>query len=76
MSTLTWSPQGEFHRGVDRGVFYDADGFGVAWSGLVGVTTSEDSSATIITYIDGEKYMLVKRRGSFSASVEAFMYPP
>lgn len=76
MATLTWDDVGirVFESGVDRGVLYLNDGFGVAWNGLVSVQEKASASVEPL-FFDGLKFEDVITIGEFSATIKAFTYP-
>lgn len=77
MPELIWNNVGEryFEVGVDRGVFYTADGTGIAWNGLTAVTESPSGGVAIPYYLDGVKYLNIADRKEFNGKIEAFTYP-
>lgn len=76
MPKLVWDQIGDrfYEAGVSRGVFYNEDGFGVAWNGLVSV--DEDSSKeNEESYFDGVKIADIVTARSFSGTIKAITYP-
>ena len=83
MPRLTWDNIGErfYETGVDHGVLYipDATGVyatGVAWNGLTTVTESPSGAEATAQYADNIKYLNLVSAEQFSATIEAFTYPP
>jgi hypothetical protein len=78
---LTWDGSGErvFETGVDHGVLYlPTDGdydTGVPWNGLVTVTESPSGAEATPLYADNIKYLNLKSREDFGATIEAYTYP-
>ena len=77
MSRLSWDGIGDkiFEGGVDRGVFYPENSFGVAWNGLVNVIEKPTLSTSTSYYQDGQKYLDKKGSEEFAGSIEAFTFP-
>lgn len=75
MTRLTWDKQ-DYENGLDRGVFYPANGLAEPWNGLLSVDETTEDAATGARYIDGMKYNNQKSPGNFSASISAFALPP
>jgi hypothetical protein len=76
MATIIWDEMGKrvYEIGVSKGVFYDSDGYGVAWNGL---TSVEETTANEVqsVYFDGAKVNDIVSIGDFSATLKAFTYP-
>lgn len=76
MATIIWDELGKrvYEIGVSKGVFYDSDGYGVAWNGL---TSVEETTANEVqsVYFDGAKVNDIVSIGDFSATLKAFTYP-
>lgn len=77
MTKLTWDRVGQrfFETGVDRGVLYTKDGFGVAWNGLTAVKEAPSGGEPIPYYMDGVKYLNVAGPEEFEGTIEAYTYP-
>lgn len=82
MTQLVWDAVGErfYETGVDRGVLYIPDNFGVynngyAWNGLVSVTESPTGAEASPQYADNIKYLNLISAEDFEGSIEAFTYP-
>lgn len=82
MSVLTWDAAVDrvYETGVDHGVLYIPDGFGVyetgyAWNGLVSVTESPSGAESTPQYADNIKYLNLQSAEEFGATIEAFTYP-
>lgn len=77
MAELTWNNEGQrfFEVGVDRGVFYQSDGTGIAWNGLIAVKESPSGGESTPYYLDGVKYSNIGGRKEFAGSIEAYTYP-
>lgn len=76
MAKLVWDQIGDrvYEAGVSNGVFYDENGVGTAWNGLVEVIENalielEES------YFDGVKIADIATIKSFSGSIKAVTYP-
>lgn len=78
---LTWDGSGErvYETGVDHGVLYlPTNGEydeGYAWNGLVTVTESPSGAEATPLYADNIKYLNLKSREDFGATIEAYTYP-
>lgn len=76
MAAIVWDEIGKhfYETGVSKGVFYDYNGYGVAWNGLTSVieNTSRDVKPV---YFDGVKFNDIVSIGDFSATMKAFTYP-
>lgn len=82
MAILTWDNIGErlYETGVDHGVLYLPDEFGVydagvAWNGLTSVSESPSGAEATPMYADNIKYLNLYSVEEFSATIEAFTYP-
>jgi hypothetical protein len=82
MAVLTWDNVGQrfYETGVDRGVLYIPDNFGVyndgvAWNGLTSVTESPSGAEPNAMYADNIKYLNLFSVEEFSATLEAYTYP-
>ena len=82
MAVLTWDQVGErlYETGVDHGVLYIPDAFGVyntgfAWNGLTTVTESPSGAESSPQYADNIKYLNLVSAEEFGATIEAFTYP-
>lgn len=76
MTRLNWtSLDRPYESGVDRGVFYPANGPGVPWNGLVSVSESPSGSDIRVRYVDGVKYQEHVSSGNYEATIEAYTYP-
>lgn len=76
MTRLTWATLDRpYESGVDRGVFYPANGPGVPWNGLVSVSESTSGSDIRVRYLDGVKYQQHISSGNYEATIEAYTYP-
>lgn len=83
MSKLVWDADSKrlYETGVSHGVFYPkgADGTykgGVAWNGLTAVTESPSGAESTPLYADNIKYLNLRSAEDFSATIEAYYYPP
>lgn len=83
MAVLTWDKAGEryYETGVDHGVLYIPNSFGVyneghAWNGLTAVTESPSGAETNPQYADNIKYLNLISAEEFSGTIEAFYSPP
>jgi hypothetical protein len=82
MTKLAWDKVGErvYETGVDHGVLYIPDSFGVyndgyAWNGLTTVTESPSGAESNPQYADNIKYLNLISAEQFGGTVEAFTYP-
>lgn len=74
---LAWGNLGErmFETGIDRGVLF-VDGLdGVAWNGLINVTSSPSGGSAKPYYIDGVKYLNLSETEEFAGSISALYSP-
>lgn len=76
MTAIVWDSLGEriFETGIEKGVFYDSDGIGVAWNGLISVEENIESKVQPL-YFDGQKFNDIVTAGDFAATLKAFTYP-
>ncbi len=82
MSKLVWDQIGErlYETGTKNGVlFVKADDgtyrHGVAWNGLTAVTESPSGADEQALYADDIKYLSLRAREEFGATIEAYTYP-
>jgi hypothetical protein len=77
MARLVWGEVSErtYEVGVDRGVLYPQNGFGVAWNGLTGIDQSADGAEVSSYYYDGIKYIDLVGQRSYKATLNAFSAP-
>lgn len=77
MAKLQWDQPGQrlFETGIDRGVFYKEDTFGVAWNGLTAVDEKFDDDTIEPVYFDGVKVNSNAKIGDFAATLSAITYP-
>lgn len=77
MSRLEWNKPSDrlYEVGLDRGVFYPPNAFGVPWNGLISVSESPEGGELKSYYIDGFKYLNVSSNAEFAGSIEAYGYP-
>lgn len=83
MAQIVWDKVGErfYENGVDHGVLYSPDQSGeytsgVPWNGLVTVTESPSGAEANKQYADNIVYVNLQSAEEFSATIEAFTYPP
>lgn len=76
MTALVWDEVGKhfYETGISKAVFYDQDGYGVAWNGLTAVEESVSNEVQPVHY-DGVKFNDIVTVGDFSASMRAWTYP-
>jgi len=76
MSKIQWDAIGTrtYESGLDRGVLYVQDGFGVPWNGLTDVKEKNEKKVTPL-YFDGVKTQDKVELGDFSGSISAITYP-
>jgi len=82
MTVLEWDKVSEkvFETGVDKGVLYIPDSFGVyaeghAWNGLVSVSESPSGAESNKQYANNRVYLNLTSAEEFSATIEAYTYP-
>lgn len=82
MAKLVWDAVGQrlYETGTRMGVVYPqaADGTypkGVAWNGLTAVSESPSGAESNPLYADDIKYLDLRSKEEFSATVEAYTYP-
>lgn len=83
MSKLKWDQIGEriYETGLDHGVLYPVTKSGtydkgVAWNGLSAVNESPSGAEANPVWADNIKYLNLISAEDFSATVEAYTYPP
>lgn len=76
MAKLIWDAVGDrsFRSGLDHGVLYLKDSYGVPWNGLTEIKTSTNNSITSV-YYDGIKVNHVVNTGELTGSIKAITYP-
>jgi len=74
MTRLTWVDR-DYEIGVDRGVYYPANGVPEVWNGLVSVTENTPDISERVRYVEGRKFAQHRREDSFSAKISAFSHP-
>lgn len=78
---LKWDQVGErfYETGTKNGVLYlqEATGYGkgVAWNGLTGVSESPDGADTTDLWADDTKYLSLRAKENFNATITAYTYP-
>jgi hypothetical protein len=82
MPAIKWDQDGYrfYETGVDHGVLYPmlADGTyaeGVAWNGLTSVSESPSGAEETKLYADNNKYLSLRSKEEFGATIEAYTYP-
>lgn len=82
MSRLVWDKPTErlYETGVRMGVCYPQGENGtypkgVAWNGLTSVTESPSGADANDIYADDTKYLSIRSREEFGATIEAYTYP-
>jgi len=81
MPKLAWDQTGErlYETGVKMGVLYPmvsgAYPKGVVWNGLTAVTESPSGAEATALYADDIKYLNLRSKEEFGATVEAYTYP-
>lgn len=83
MAKLVWDKTGErtYETGVSQGVLYPLSESGeykpgVAWNGLSSITESPSGAEANPIYADNIKYLNLFSAEEFSATIEAYTYPP
>lgn len=77
MARIDWSVPGTkmYEAGVEKGVLYVASEPGVAWTGLINVSTKQSGGEAKLRYLDG---VVISNRSSpeeFEGTIEAYTYP-
>lgn len=77
MARLIWdSPETRLYEtGLDQGVLYLNNSYGIPWNGLTAVNETPDGGAVTSYYLDGVKYLNTIGGEDFKATVEAYTYP-
>ena len=82
MSRITWGTVGEhfFETGVKNGVLYPQNSSGVyqkgvAWNGLTAVNENPSGADPNDLYADDDKYLTLRSKETFGATIEAYTYP-
>ena len=82
MSRITWGTVGEhfFETGVKNGVLYPQNSAGVyqkgvAWNGLTAVNENPSGADPNDLYADDDKYLTLRSKETFGATIEAYTYP-
>jgi hypothetical protein len=76
MTTVVWDDIGEkfYEAGVSKGVFYDSEGNGTPWNGLISIEEEVDTEVSPV-HFDGVKIDDIATIGDFSAVMRAWTYP-
>jgi hypothetical protein len=76
MAALIWDETTKrlYETGISKGVFYDVNGYGVAWNGLTSLEESV-SDEILPVHFDGLKFNDIVTIGDFSAVMRAWTYP-
>lgn len=82
MAKLVWDADSErlYETGVSNGVVYPRSKTGtypkgVAWNGLTAVTQSPSGAEATPLWADNMKYLNLRSKEEFGATIEAYMYP-
>src|SRR6187431_629699 len=77
MTAIVWDTAGQrfYELGLDRGVFYPVESYGMAWDGLVSVQERIANRAVLPTYVDGVKVLDVMGNGDFEATLSCVSAP-
>lgn len=81
MARLKWDLTGEriYETGVKNAVLYvmeeNAYGKGVAWNGITSISESPSGAEENALYADDIKYLSLRSREDFGATIEAYTYP-
>ena len=78
MSRVIWGQVGKrsFEAGIDRGVLYVENSFGVPWNGLTSVNETPTGGEPRPYYLDGVKYLNLAAKEEFEATINALSAPP
>jgi len=76
MTKIQWDLVGEhyYEGALDRGVFYDHEGKGVGWNGLIGFEENDNNTSEEI-FFDAIKINDIVTIGAFGGTLTAFTYP-
>lgn len=87
MALLKWDLPGEhfYETGVEKAVLYVSDdsvtgrdlkyAAGVAWNGITAITNSPSGAEETALYADDDKYLSMRSKEDFGATIEAYTYP-
>lgn len=82
MSKLVWDAVGEhlYETGTEKGVLYPVTASGtypagVAWNGLTGFNEEPDGGDATDIWADDIKYLSIRARENFKATITAYTYP-
>lgn len=82
MAKLVWDQVGTrfYETGTDHGVVYPQNSSGayvggVAWNGLTSVSESPSGAEATDLYADNIKYLSIRSKEEFGATIEAYTYP-
>ena len=82
MARLEWDKIGErlYETGTEKGVLYPVNSSGayptgVAWNGLTGFSESPDGGDATDIWADDIKYLSIRARENFKATITAYTYP-
>ena len=77
MTKIVWDQSSEriYETGIDRGVLYIPNQFGIPWAGLTGLDDDYSEDATEPIYVDGIKQLDQDLIGNFKATLTAITYP-
>lgn len=82
MAKIIWDNTGErfYETGVSQGVLYPMNsngGYekGVAWNGLTSVSENPSGAEETALYADNKKYLSLRSKEEFGATIEAYTYP-
>lgn len=77
MAQLTWgsAKQRKVETGISKGVLYPNGGTGVAWNGLISVSSSPDGAEDSDLYANNILYAKLKSAESYKGTIEAYTYP-
>lgn len=76
MAALVWDQIGQrfYETGIDKCVFYDSIGYGVAWNGLTAIEETVSNEVQAV-HFDGVKFNDIVTVGDFTAVMRAWTYP-
>lgn len=82
MAKLIWDAVGEhfYETGTEKGVLYPVNAagsypLGVAWNGLTGFNEEPDGGDATDIWADDIKYLSIRARENFKATITAYTYP-
>ena len=77
MTALEWNLglNNTYETGIDRGVLFPYNEYGVAWSGLVNVDKKNKQTQNTPLYYEGDKFDIIDETQDRTTTVSAYTYP-